>query len=80
MTGLSFIACLLSVWFYDWSKRDWLGIEAIKSMKEYSGSRKLGRFIAWILRKSDFLARIMSCLSPFGWAYFSCHPGILYHP
>lgn len=46
MTGLSFIAGLLSVWFYDWSKRDWLGIEAIKGMKEYHGDRKIGQLIS----------------------------------
>jgi len=56
MIGLSFIACLLSVWFYDWAKRDWLGIEAIKSMKEYDGNRKIGQLVAWILNKSNLLA------------------------
>lgn len=59
MTGFSFIACLLSVWFYDWSKRDWLGIEAIKSMKDYHGERKFGRLIAWFLKKNDFLALLI---------------------
>jgi len=34
MTFLSFIVCMLTIWFYDWAKRDWLGIEAIKSLKE----------------------------------------------
>lgn len=53
MMVLSFIACLLSVWFYDWSKCDWLGIEAIKSLKGYSGDKKLGRLTGWLLRKSD---------------------------
>jgi len=53
MTFLSFIACILTLRFYDWSKRDWLGIEMIKGLKGYSGNKGTGRFTAWILRKSD---------------------------
>ena len=41
------------MWFYDWSKRDWLGIETIKGMKGYSGESRLGRITAWVLRRSD---------------------------
>ena len=27
MSILSLLVCLLTIWLYDWSKRDWLGIE-----------------------------------------------------
>jgi len=53
MTFFSFLACLGTLKFYDWSKRDWLGIEMIKGLKGYSGNKGIGRFTAWILRKSD---------------------------
>lgn len=53
MMGLSFVVCMLTTWFYDWSKRDWLGIEAIKSMREYSGKSRVGRLTVWFLRKSE---------------------------
>jgi len=53
MTLLSFIACILTMKFYDWSKRDWLGIEAIKRLKGYEGSKKLGKVTAWSLKKSE---------------------------
>jgi hypothetical protein len=53
MTLVSFVACLLSLWFYDWLKRDWLGIEAIKNLKGYGGAKKVGRFTAWVMKKSD---------------------------
>ena len=43
----------------DWSKRDWLGIEAIKSLKDYSGTSRSGRFMAWLLRQSDPVACIL---------------------
>lgn len=53
MTCLACAANLLTLWFYDWSKRDWLGIETIKGMKGYCGENRLGRITAWILRRSD---------------------------
>lgn len=53
MTFLSFITCILTLKLYDWSKRDWLGIEAIKSLKGYEGSKKIGQLTSWIMKKSD---------------------------
>jgi hypothetical protein len=53
MTFLSLIACLLTMKFYDWSKRDWLGIETIKDFKGYGGNKKIGRITSWILKKSE---------------------------
>lgn len=53
MTFFAFIANIMTMIFYDWSKRDWLGIEAIKDVKTYSGNRMIGRFTAWILQRSD---------------------------
>ena len=56
MSVVSFIVCLISLWFYDWSGRDWLGIEAIKSLKTYEGTRYSRRLLAWILRRGDAAA------------------------
>lgn len=56
MTFLSFLICLGTIKFYDWSKRDWLGIEAIKDLKGYEGEHQLGRFTSWILKRSDPVA------------------------
>ncbi len=53
MTIFSLIACLLVMKVYDWSKRDWLGIESIKRLKEYTGGRKTGKILSWILRQSN---------------------------
>ncbi len=52
MTFLSFVACILIMKFYDWSKRDWIGIEAIKEIKTYKGTKKIGHVTAWVLKKS----------------------------
>lgn len=53
MTFLSFLICYATIIFYDWAKKDWLGIETIKEVKEYNGKSMIGRFTSWILRKSD---------------------------
>lgn len=59
MTFLSFLACIGIMKFYDWSKRDWLGIEAIKGLREYEGSRFFGRFVSWVLRQSAPVAVVL---------------------
>lgn len=53
MTVLSFLVCYATLLFYDWSKKDWLGIETIKDVKSYDGNKKIGRLTSWIMRKSD---------------------------
>lgn len=53
MIIISFILCIMTMKFYDWSKRDWLGIEAIKELKTYKGKKNIGRLTSWILQKSD---------------------------
>ena len=59
MAGLSFLICWLTMRFYDWSKRDWLGIEAVKSLKNYTGTSRAGRLLAWVLRRSDPVACVL---------------------
>lgn len=53
MTFLSLMFCITALKFYDWSKRDWLGIEAVKTLKAYDGNKKIGRITAWVMQKSD---------------------------
>jgi len=55
----SLIGCLISIKLYDWSKRDWLGIEKVKGWKDYSGPNRAGRFTAWVLKRSDPVARLL---------------------
>jgi hypothetical protein len=56
MSGVSFVVCLLTLWFYDWAKRDWLGIEAIKQLKDYEGAGWFRRQLARLLKGGDPLA------------------------
>ncbi|WP_372717735.1 hypothetical protein [Immundisolibacter sp.] len=58
MMLLSALACYLLLLFYDWTKKDWLGIEAIKDLKH---SESQGRFLSLVgnfLRRSDWLAML----------------------
>jgi hypothetical protein len=50
---LAGIFCYLTFVFYDWSKKDWLGIETLKSLKNYDGAAKLGRMAAWVMKQGN---------------------------
>ncbi|MBI5847523.1 MAG: hypothetical protein HZB31_06160 [Nitrospirae bacterium] len=63
MTLLSMLACIGMMKFYDWSKRDWLGIEAMKGLREYEGTKRLGKLTAWVLTKGDFIIFLFLCIN-----------------
>ena len=56
MAILSLLTCLLTLWFYDWSKRDWLGIEAVKQLRDGEATTRWRRLLAWALAKGDIPA------------------------
>lgn len=56
MACLSLLLCLCTIWFYDWSKRDWLGIEMVKDLKGYAGDNRFGKIASWFLRRGDLPA------------------------
>ena len=53
MVGLSFILCYALILFYDWTKKDWIGIETLKGVKELNPQKKSGKFISWLAKKGD---------------------------
>jgi hypothetical protein len=59
MALLSLLVCWLTLKFYDWSKRDWLGIETIKELRDYTGPRRAARWMGWVLRRSDPVACVL---------------------
>src|ERR1051326_6603511 len=59
MAFLSLATCLLTLKLYDWLKRDWLGMEAVKELKHYDGPRRTRRWLAHALRLGDPLACLM---------------------
>jgi hypothetical protein len=56
MAAASLVVCLLTLWFYDWSKRDWLGIEAVKLLRDGEGRTRFRRVLAWALARGDWIA------------------------
>jgi predicted membrane-bound spermidine synthase len=56
MSVLSLVSCLLTLWFYDWSKRDWLGIETVKQLRDSEAKTRCRRALAWTLAKGDLPA------------------------
>lgn len=53
MTWASLLICLLTLKFYDWSKKDWIGLEAVKGLRDGQAKGRLGKLTAWMLKKSD---------------------------
>jgi hypothetical protein len=53
MTMLSFLACFAILKFYDWSKKDWLGIEIAKDVRDFGPE--------WIknLQAKSFVGKIL---------------------
>jgi hypothetical protein len=62
MALLSLVACLLTLWFYDWSKRDWLGIEAVKQLRDSEAKTRWRRVLAWAMAKGDLPACVVLSL------------------
>lgn len=55
-TAGSIVLCLGTLWFYDHTKRDWLGIETIKLIRDEQGTGKVRKFFQRIASKGDMLA------------------------
>lgn len=56
MALASLVVCLLCLWFYDKSKRDWLGIEAVKDLKDPGEFKGLRKLLARVLRMGEIPA------------------------
>ena len=59
MAMFSFLFCWLTMKLYDWSGRDWLGIEAIKGLKDYAGRSWYVQWLGWVLQKSYPVAYVL---------------------
>ena len=59
MIVLSFIICYATILFYDWAKKDWIGIETLKEIKEREPKNMMGKLLTKLVRKSDPLALII---------------------
>jgi len=55
MTALACVVNVISLYFYDWSKRDWFGFEALKTFQDYHGANRLKKCASWLLKKNNFI-------------------------
>jgi hypothetical protein len=60
----SLLICLLTLEFYRWAKKDWLGIEALKGLRDNGkeGESKATKIFIKILRKGDWAAFLILSL------------------
>lgn len=63
MTACSMALCLLVLYFYDWTKKDWLGIETIKSFRAPSRGSWSGQIASRILEKGNAAAFVFLSLA-----------------
>lgn len=63
MTVASLVLDLLLLRFYDWSRTDWLGIEAIKSVRDTAATTRWQRMLQWLLQRGDGAALLVLSLS-----------------
>lgn len=52
----SFCFCCLTFWFYDWSQKDWLGLEKLKQIREGEEDTTVSWIASRFLRGSKWLA------------------------
>lgn len=75
MTILSILFDLTIIYWYDKSKQDWLGIEAVKSFKEGSGGSRKEKLLRWVMNRSDKILVVLLSfkLNPFNVVLYMRH-------
>ena len=53
MTVVSLVVSYATLLFYDWTKKDWLGIETVKELRHYASTTRLSRALKWAIDKGD---------------------------
>ena len=58
----SIVLCLGSLWFYDLTREDWLGIETVKALRDVPVKGRIRRFFRRVATRGDPLAFLFLCL------------------
>ncbi|MFA5745060.1 MAG: hypothetical protein WC887_02495 [Candidatus Paceibacterota bacterium] len=61
MSSLSASVCILYIRLYDWSGRDWLGLELLKQARDGEAKGKVMKVVQWAARRGDWVAFIVLC-------------------
>ena len=56
MASLSLFSCLLLLMAYDRLRRDWIGLEFVKSLRHYQGRKGWRKGLAWLITRGDWVA------------------------
>lgn len=74
MTLFSFLLCYSLILFYDWAKKDWIGLETLKEIEDFESKplpdNQIGKIVisiiniigelsAWVMKKSDAILLIV---------------------
>jgi hypothetical protein len=59
MMALSLFVDLCSIRIYDWSKKDWLALEFIRSHRRYAGKNLIRRMLRWILTGTPTVVQVI---------------------
>jgi hypothetical protein len=63
MAPLSALVCFGYIRFYDWAKKDWLGFETLKELKDETGHRgRLANLVQRVARFGDVPAFLALCV------------------
>lgn len=81
MIAVSFLLDLVLIRLYDGSKTDWLGIEALKAIRENPAVTRLERLLQCLLRKGDAVALVALSfkLNPFNVMLYLRHGAYQYN-
>lgn len=55
----SILLCLGTLWFYDYTKQDWLGIEMIKLLRDEAPAHPVRSFFHHLMNKGDLVAFLL---------------------
>jgi hypothetical protein len=62
LSSLSASLCRLDILFYDWAKKDWLGLELLKEIRDGEEKKKgIMRIVQWATRRGDWVAFFVLC-------------------
>lgn len=58
----SIVLCLGSLWFYDLTQQDWLGIETLKALRDAPAAGRMRRVLHTVANRGDALAFLLLCV------------------
>lgn len=61
MSVVALVIDLVTLILYDKASTDWLALETTKELRNYSGSNRIKRLMAYVLTRTPFLIQLLFC-------------------